>query len=141
MERLEDPWELLGADPDPGVLDQEPQTALVWPDLQRDAALGRVLDGVVEQVHEDLTQPFLVRVHRDRQVGRPLAGEGEALFFRARPHEVGQPVQEPRQVKGGGTNLDRSRLDLGQVQDLVDQRQQVLAGALDDAQRLSLLGF
>lgn len=51
---IEDLAEVLGAHPDPRVLDEESHASIVQADLERDPPALRVFDGVIDQVHEHL---------------------------------------------------------------------------------------
>jgi hypothetical protein len=59
-ERLEDPVEILGFDPDPAVLARELDHAVRAPGRDRDGrrhAVAVILQGVADQIHEDLFEP------------------------------------------------------------------------------------
>src|SRR4029450_4947142 len=101
--------------------------------------LWRELDGVRQQVQDDLSDLSLIRPHRaepliDAQVQRDapspraLADEGQGAVERRGKVEVRQLELHP------------PRLDLGEVQDVVDERQKVLAGGVDVLEVLVLLG-
>lgn len=49
------------------------------------------------------------------------------------------PSRHCPRLKGGGVQHERPGLDLGRVQDVVDEPQEVLAGVLDDLQGLALV--
>ena len=57
-------------------------------------------------------------------------------WFKHRP----QAVEEPRDRHLLRSEVDASCLHLGQVQDVVDQRQQVVAGGFDRCEGLDLVG-
>ena len=98
------------------------------------------LDGVVGQVEEDLRQ------------GAPVGPDGELLAEGA-DVENASPLPSASGRSDVGHLLDHvladdrlelefhlARLDLGQVEQVVDQRQQVLAAGLDGPQLLVLIG-
>ena len=58
----------------------------------------------------------------------PLLDQGESI------------LQGGRQVEDGGGQLHTPGLDLGEVQDVVDEREEVLAGGVDIPEVLVLLG-
>ena len=108
---------------------------------RRDAALLGELEGVGEQVLEHLLQPL--RVGDDRRA----AGRGRARRRTrapcARPRGGSCARRSPRSsAKATSPDVDRhrARLDLGQVEDVVDQREQVGAGGVDGLGELDLLG-
>src|SRR5690242_1451170 len=68
-ERLEDTIELVRGDADAGVGDVQPNEVLLYVATHRDPALGLTeLDGIREQVEQDLTDLLGVRV--DADIGR-----------------------------------------------------------------------
>ena len=74
------------------------------------------------------------------QLRRDLAAELEAAVVgahRERPQRVDQGVA---QVEVDGVQLELARLDLGEVEDVVDHRQQRVGRLLDHLQVLALLG-
>ena len=101
-------------------------------DRQRDlAAVGGVLDGVGHDVHEDLLDaagiaddPLVVHAH-DRHA------EGVAVGLDLRPGHRQRPVDELGQVELLLDELHLAALDLVHVEELVDERQQVVRGVRD----------
>ena len=95
------------------------------PDL---AAIGRVFDGVREQVVEHLPQPASIGHHDGRcSLCRQLEG-----------FPVGQGTQPGDRLGDGALNIERLPLelhaagfDLGQVEDVVDECQEVVAAGVD----------
>ena len=104
------------------------------------ALLGE-LERVGEQVLEDLLEPLLVGVERLRgSSSRELDLEVEALLAR-RPG--GTSARRSRQTASRPTSAACTSilpgLDLGQVEDVVDQREQVAARGVDRPRELDLL--
>ena len=66
VEPLGDPRQVGRRDPDAGVdhVDLDPAVRRLLDPHRHAAAFGRVLDGVVDQVDEDLHEPIAVRRHR-----------------------------------------------------------------------------
>ncbi len=95
------------------------------------ARLG-VLDGVREQVDQDLTQTLLVGVHVQRQVRRPLVMEVDALGRRLQPEHVDQLIQELDQLHLVAVEPQQAVLDARNVQQPVDEVRQMLGAAADD---------
>jgi hypothetical protein len=110
---------------------QRPVVALLERDRHPHAAPLRELHGVGDEVQQDLSQAR--RVGRDalRQRSAPVEVEGEALGDRARAHEVGHLGNEDDRRAGDLLERHLARLDLRQVEDVVHDRQQVLAVAAD----------
>ena len=106
---------------------------------QRNAAAVRELERVGEQVGDDLLQPLAVGLDRQRQfridrdvefqplVGRHLAEGAVDVVL-----NVGEALRRDVQRHG-------ARLDLREIQDVVDQREQLRARRVDGARELDLL--
>ena len=141
--RLEDLLELVWMNSDSGVLDLEAETCGGAPlglaaDSKDDAPLVGELGGVAQQVEQNLTQPPLVTANGRRQRRCRLIAKCQPLVLGSDAGDLGDPLQEGRQVEVGRRSLKLSGLDLRQREDVVDQRQKVLATALDDADGLGL---
>ena len=103
------------------------------------AALGE-LDGVADEIHDDLAQPAGVAHQGVGTSGRDVTGQLQSL--RVGPH--GQQFERRReavgQVERDDVEGELAGLDLREVEDVVDDGQQRLAGRLDDVEVLALLG-
>ena len=103
-------------------------------------ALGE-LDRVGHQVDEDLPQPRRVRLdvlgdpRRDTRLGNRAACRRPAL------HQVEHVVDHVRGRADDAFRLQLAGFDLGDIQDVVDQRQQVGAVALDGLHGVQLVGI
>ena len=141
LEFDEQPRQIVGGDADAGVLDldaegQRPGSA----GTQRDpTAFGRELDGVGQVVVEHLLEACRVehqavqrRIDVDFKV--QLLVHQHAVEYRA------DIAHQAAQVHRLGAEVELARLDLGQVEHVVDQAQQVVAAAADVAQELLMLG-
>ncbi len=62
----------------------------------------------------------------------------QPLFLRANVHEVGDIAHQRTQVQRQALDFDVAGLDLGHVQHIVDQIEQMLAAAIDDIQTFEL---
>ena len=108
----------------------------------RSSTLPRLgeLDRVGQQVAQHLPQPRVV----GEQVGRDARGGGDrevqALLRGHRPEGGLDVVEQLAQRDPLGVDVHLAGLDLGQVEDVVDQLQQVGARRVDDARVLDLLG-
>ncbi len=100
-------------------------------DGQGDGALRRVFDGVVQQIDQDLLDAHLIPVQLGGDALLHVDMEVQSLFPGPHPdhvHDVGQHVSR---VVVDGDDIHFSALDLGHIQNIVDQGQQHLAGVLD----------
>ena len=154
LEGLEDEPLLLRRDADAGVLDGEGHDLLGLAehrvvgapalrgeiDAHVDVAVGGELDGVGQQVLEDLLQPLRVAVHDARQVLGELHVERQVLGL----GHVAEVAVDVVAQAGEGDLLDLdgdgAGLDLREIENVVDQVQQVGAGRVDVAGKLDLLG-
>ncbi len=109
-------------------------------DGQRNPAAGGELERVRQQVLQDLLQPRDVCCDRRWQPGADLDRKPELLDVRHMP-EGAQHI-DPQLLERvlGHFQRDRAGLDLGQVKDVVDQREQVAARRMDGAGKLHLPG-
>ena len=136
LEGLEQPFQLVRCDTDTGVDDVEGGGFAQVAQPQRDTALVGVAHRVAEQVDEDLPHPFLVTTHHRRHAALRLEGECQALFLCLRIEHLPQLLEKLREGNFAGLEVQLAGLDLGDVEQTVDQRQQVRAAAVDGAQRL-----
>ena len=137
IERREQPAHHLGRDAPTGVADAE--TNLLGADLRRHADGATrpvVLDGIRQEVQHDLLETLTI---------------GQHVALERRHHDVDSlgGRLEPQHVEGGGHDLvdqDRlqgerqlSRLDPGDIEDLVDEVEQVTSALEDHLDALALL--
>ena len=119
VERLEDGFEVLGLDADPLVRDADDDTVVAGlvPAADDDlAALGAVLDGVGEQVHEHLRELGAVSQHL-RQQGTAVHDEVVHLGRRREDgHDAGDAVVDGDALHG---HADVPGLDARDVQHVV----------------------
>ena len=135
-EGLEDRGVLVRRDADAGVADREVQhrspssvrassrtSTSTWP------ARGE-LDGVADQVGEHLPQPDRVADDAGRHVGRDVGDQLEALLVRAAaPAACSVSSTTSRERERHRLELQLARLDLREVEDVVEDRQQRLGRA------------
>ena len=84
-------------------------------------ALRRELDGVAEEVEEDLAQPAGIAEQRVRNVGGDVDRELDALFARAQREHLRGVADGLAQLEGRMLEVQPVRLDLGEVEDVVDR--------------------
>ena len=129
-ELLENAGELLWRDSDARVAYRhEDLSGVVAPALDSDAAaLRRVLDRVGEQVVEDLPEAPRIR----HGAVRADAGDDlKTLPVRERADSGKHLTQRRAELQGLGVQLDPPRLDLGEVEYVVDELQEVPASVVD----------
>ena len=108
---------------------------------QRDAAALGELDRVAEQVGQDLIHAVAGRsTMLSGSVGATSTEQLQPLVVRQRrEHALARAPANCASGTGSMTDLLLAGLDLGQVQHLVDQRQQILARRVDGLRELDLL--
>jgi len=106
--------------------------------LQHHAAFGRELDGVARKVEQDLSQAALVG--QELRPGRGGPGDLQPLFLRPRAEEFRHRLQGAFHGQRLGAQLDLAGAKAREVQKLVHQAQQVLAGVAHGADIGLLLG-
>jgi len=153
LERLEDHLQLVVGDADARVGDRERQhpagaaehrvvggpAAGGGLDPHQHLALFGELERVRQQVPQDLLEPLRVGRDGPGQTGRQLDLHRDPLGLGHRPE---RPLDvAPQVVERHVAHVDRHRprLDLGHVEDVVDQRQQVGARGVDRLGELHLL--
>ena len=113
------PLQFLG-DPDPGIAYGEPEPGFArgqWLGTQVDDNLApiRKLDGVADQVEQDLPQPMFICPHGRRDGAIDLADEFQSLPIHFQAHEIHDLGKQSFQVAGAQFERKRGRLDLGKV--------------------------
>ena len=124
---------------DTGVVDADAQQYLIGVlvfghDPHADRALMGELDGIADQVGEDLLEPHGVAAQAQRGVTVDDAHQLQALVMGAGGEHGQSVIDQVAQVEREVFQNQLAGLDLGEVQDLVDDRQQVVGGFLDGRQ-------
>ncbi len=104
-----------------------------------DAALSRELEGVGEEIFQDLLQALRIRRDHSREIAQELDIEREALGVGNVPEVALHRIAQRRHADLLGLDRDRARLDLGQIQDIREEVQEIRAGGVDIAGVLHLL--
>jgi hypothetical protein len=107
---------------------------------QRDLAFLGELDRVRQQVQQHLPQPRHVAGHGHGHIGIDAGRKRQALLRSARTHQVQRRVHALTQHEGLRLELHAPGLDLREVEDVVDDRQQRLARFVDQRRQLALVG-
>ena len=133
LELAKNPHLRVRRNADAGVAHQEAD--LVGPDSglddQRHAAARGELDGIASQIEQHLAQPCGVAHHLLRQAFVDIGRYLELLGLRARGQQFGDILHEGDKGERPLLEIDLAGLDLGVVEQLLDQRQQRVAGGLD----------
>ena len=129
LELLEDPLVVLGGDAGAGVGDRDPHLAVDRAALHVDAPPAGVNFTAFES---RLKITCLIRRSSpvdDVDVGRRRERDLDAVLRRPLAHHDDAALERLAQRERRDLELDLPRLDLGQVEDVVDQREQVVARA------------
>src|SRR5438067_2671612 len=139
LELLEDPFLVVCRDTGPGVRHRD-QHLSVLPRRRDDDASAprRELDRVREQVEDDLLDAALVTVDKI-DVGCELERDEYLVLRRPLPHHHHAALQRLAEREGRAFEFDLPGLDLGQVENLVDQAQEVIPRCEDVVEVLLLL--
>ncbi len=143
LKGLEQPLLHLGGDADPLILDIEveplPPLTLRSRDPQGDAPLLGELERIAEQVDQDLA--YAVLVTEDTALRQP-----HLLDRKLQPLGRGTGDEDQLHLPEQGGELKRAlvdgkfpRLDLGEVEDVIDQVEQGAAGDIDTVEQLLLI--
>ena len=91
------------------------------------AGLGE-LDRVAQQIEQHLPQPRRIADQLGGHARRDFAHQSQPFLLGAGRHHLDHLLQMVAQREAGPLQLQLRGLDLGQVEDVVDQVQQVVAG-------------
>ncbi len=108
------------------------------PDVKAHGAMGGELECIAEQVIGDLLELAAVGAQGRRQAGVDVQREAQALFRGNMRKRAPQPLRQVGQRQVLDHQFHLAGLDLGQVENVVDQVQQAVAGVVDDARRFDL---
>ena len=98
------------------------------------------LDGVVDEVRQDLAEAERVAQQMLGDAGRDVRQELEPLVVRLLRGERGDRADDFVELEVGGFDVELAGLDLREVEDVVDDGQQRRAGVVDLADVVALLG-
>ena len=100
-------------------------------ELDLDAAFLGELDGVADEVGDDLAEPHGVGFNHLRHVGGDGGAKLDALGVGARRQKLADVFHDV--AHAGFTRLEneRARFDLGEIEDLLDEREERHAGLPD----------
>ncbi len=130
LERPPEPRQRVLRDADAGIGDRQHDALVGRARAHRDAAAaGRELDRVRQQIERDLLDGAAVGAQL--QVGRYAGAERELLVLRARRHHAHGFAEQRVEVEFLEIETDAAGLDLGHVEDVVDDVEQILPAAVD----------
>ena len=134
-ERQEERRHSIGWDADARVAHRDEQGAACgrfWrfdADDDVDAAAFGELERVADEVEEDLLETRGIRAEGQRHLGRQAHHELHALGVGARLHGRDDVLQQHAQILIADAQIELARLDAREIEDVVQQREQVLAVA------------
>ncbi|MNG90304.1 hypothetical protein D3C79_491940 [compost metagenome] len=137
-ERLEDPRLGFFGDADAGVAHFQAHTADNGRQAHIHAAEAGELEGVGQQVADDLPYPRGVAKHAAGEVAGDQAGQLHALRGVLR-QQVGGVLDHRAHVEGDTLQFQLAGIELGQVENIVEQLHQHLARVVGNRQLLALL--
>ena len=108
-------------------------------DARRYRAAVTVLDGVAQQVGDDLLDAAAVDDQRRRQQRLTLVHNLDALRIRVQQHHRERLVQDGRQVDRRILEIELARVDLRHIEDIVDDPEQDLTAGPHGLEAGSLL--
>ena len=85
--------------------------------------LFREFDRVLEKIHDDLPQASLIAPHQRRKVVGDVDDDLETLAMRIHDEKIRGLVHGGPQIEAGRFEVELSRLDLGKVENVVDETQ------------------
>ena len=136
VKALEEPRHFRRGDTAAGIADPQHGVATLGPQRHADGAVEGELQGVAEQVEDDLLPHLPVDVDRGGQLGA-VHLEGQAGPVHRRAEDAGQVGGEGGQVDRLVAGLHAAGLDPREVQQRVDELAQPQAVALDDLELLA----
>ena len=135
---------LLGRrDPDAGIAYRETQVDLPFVgrrylDAQFDLTPLGEFDRIAEQIDQDLMEaPLIADQCIDITVGRWGDDQLQLLAAGGRGHDGGEVIQDGAQAEWHRLELQPPGLDLGEVQDVIDEGQQRASGGADLADQVA----
>ena len=138
LERLEHPREFVRGDPDAGVAHLDPDAPAIVPDDDRHAAGIGELHGIADEIDQDLSHALRVARLPGGAGERTVEMQLQALRAGAAGRQVDDVAQRRPEIEGGRHQLQLAGFRPGEIEDVVDEFQQVLPGALDEIQPLAV---
>ena len=141
-EFVEHRLQLVGGDTDAGILDTDPDSDLLIFAFAGDvdehvAALGE-LHRIADKVGRDLAETPDIADHRLRQFRIDAHDEFEVLLRDARRNQRRHVLDRLAEAEWRGIELELSGVDLGEIEDVIDDRQKGVARLHDDVDEHAL---
>ncbi|MNO31093.1 hypothetical protein D3C76_210430 [compost metagenome] len=139
-ERLEDLDLGLLRDADAGVADFDPDAVAERRQAHVDSPETGELEGVGQQVTDDLPHPGRIAEHQCREMRIDQAGQFDARGGVLR-QQVGGVFDQRTQVEGDVFEFELTGIELRQIENIVEQFHQHFARVMGDRQLLLLFGI
>ena len=98
-------------------------------------------DGVTHQIKQYLPQPYRIHRHRHRGVRIDIGMDCQTFFARTHGKQRRHGMGDFGDVSGCGDDLHAARLDLGIIQNVIDDRQQRARRAAHHTQHLAAVSI
>ncbi len=105
-----------------------------------DVALLGELDGVADQIGQDLAQAHGIAAHGHAHRRIDLHRQRQSLVLRRLLHQAAHRIEHLAQIETDGLQFQLVRLDLGVVEDVVDDAQQLACRAVGCHHVVALVG-
>ena len=144
-EFLEDDFLLVLGDADAGVGHVTPQHDMAFAirlavDGQGDGTALGVFYRIADQIDHDPGEARRIAGQVGDAAGRKITGKDQALVAGEGRHGFHDAVDDIRKREHDVFDLKLPGFDLGYVEEVVDDDQQVLGGAVGDARHIAMLG-
>ena len=142
LETVEDRRPAIGRHAGSGVDDRESRLApLPALDRDADAALIGELDRVAGEIGENLAQALAVRAHEARRRGAERRGDLDAFALGSGREQFHHAFDQLAQIDRLDDEIEMAGLDLREIEDLVDERDQRAARTADRLDVARILGI
>ena len=127
-ELVENPARLVIRHADPGIADRNHQLAVfARSGRQGNTTLAGKLDGIAAQVEEDLPDALFIAKNELWQAMADMAGNLDRLGVGPRGEQLGDALDESDEIEAALLHIKVALLDLGDVEQFVDDRQKCAA--------------
>ena len=136
-ERLKEQRQFFLRNAAPGIFDFERKdmrlrVARQTPHAHGNAARVREFDRVIQQIDQHLPQFYRVRAEILRHVVGAMDGQGKRFAFDFEGEKAFDLGEQPKQVAIAQIQRQAANVIFGQIEDLIDEREQMLAAAVND---------
>jgi hypothetical protein len=109
------------------------------PDRQPDFPDNCKLDRIAEQIEQHLTKPSGIAAQDPRHIRRHIEKQCHVLFSRARLDDCHRAIEQHAQVEIDAIEVEPTGFHAGQIEDVVDDREESLPGFVDGIDVVALL--